>query len=171
MLLILWIWLAFVIYFTIVFFSFINKVWKIIFSLLFSCSSKAVEEARQEQERIETQWFSFSPYARSYTDAPHFCGKSRANVQLPRKNCCTFDLMFVLYFLWPFRLRLLRHRCCPNITVPLCRAGHSFNEKHTHFRPEEKEFARQGIAIPFWWTSPNNQAPRNLIPLKVQFTT
>ncbi len=115
---------------------------------------------------VFTQWFSFSPYARSYTDAPHFCGRSRANVQLPRKNCCTFDLMFVLYFLWPFRLRLLRHRCCPNITVPLCRAGHSFNEKHTHFRPEEKEFARQGIAITFWWTSPNNQAPRNLIPLK-----
>ncbi len=72
MLHILWIWLAFVVYFANVFFSsFINKVWKIIFSLLFFCSSKAVEEARQEEERIETYSDFLSLLTLAHTQMHH----------------------------------------------------------------------------------------------------
>lgn len=73
--------------------------------------------------------------------------------------------MFGLYFLWPFCPGLLRHRCCPNITIPLCRAG-LLLMRNTHISGLRKRFVRQGITITFWWTSPNNQALLNLIPLK-----
>jgi len=135
-----------------------------IFSLSFLCSSEAAdaEEWWNETYSLHSGYF-LSPLTHRRTTI--LWEKLSQPFNYRGKNCCTYDLMFVLYFLWPFRPGLLKHRCYPNITIPLCRAGHSVNEKHTHLRPEEKVCSTRNNNH-LWWTSPNNQALLNLVPLK-----